>query len=420
MNIVQRIARGVVFIARGAVSSIAGNVSLAVLALALALSLWLYVTDAENPTETQVFNSAVPLDFVNVPNDLAVANASATTVRIRIEAPKNELDGLQVDDFEASVNLGGFDRGTQNVAVDVTTPNRRIDIVEVTPSRIDVALEDLRTKEVPVRVSLVGSPQQGFEATDQRVEPDRVTVSGAESLVELVDSAVAEVSLTAQRVDLSDERVRLQPRDQRNGQISRVSVNPETVRVDVTIEQTEFSLEFAVTPSITGQPAGGFNVGGVTADPRVVVVTGPLEVLQSIDALRGITTGEISIADARDDVIRTVPLNVPEGVTVRDVDSVRVNVDIVPARGEYSFRVVPDVINVGGGLVATPAGPVTITLTGDVPVLETIAPETIVAVVNATGLQAGLYALPVEVTAPSGTAIVRIEPLELGVSLSPQ
>jgi YbbR domain-containing protein len=420
MNIVQRIARGVVFIARGAVSSIAGNVSLAALALALALSLWLYVTDAENPTETQVFNSAVPLDFVNVPNDLAVANASATTVRIRIEAPKNELDGLQVDDFEASVNLGGFERGTQNVAVDVTTPNRRIDIVEVTPSRIDVALEDLRTKEVPVRVSLVGSPQQGFEATDQQVEPDRVTVSGAESLVELVDSAVAEVSLTAQRVDLNDERVRLQPRDQRGGQIARVSVNPETARVDVTIEQTEFSLEFAVTPSITGQPAGGFNVGGVTADPRVVVVTGPLEVLQSIDALRGITTGEISIADARDDVIRAVPLNVPEGVTVRDVDSVRVNVDIVPARGEYSFRVVPDVINVGGGLVATPAGPVTITLTGDVPVLETIAPETIVAVVNAAGLQAGLYALPVEVTAPPGTAIVRIEPLELGVSLSPQ
>ncbi len=418
MNVFNRVARGVTFLARGAVTTVYGNLSLALLALLLAISLWLFVTDKENPTESQVFNSAIPVEFVNVPNDLAVANTSATNVRIRIEAPKNELKGLQVGDFDAVVNLGGYDPGTQSVSVDVTTPNRSIDIIDVTPGRLDVTLELSRTKEVPVHVTLVGSPQSGFAANGERSDPERVTVTGAESLVELVDSAVAEVSLTAQRVDISDERVRLQPRDNRGGQISRVTVNPESARVDVDIEQREFSLEFAVAPSVTGQPALGFNVAGVTVEPRIVQLTGPLEVLESIDALRGVPTGEISISDARDDVTRTVDLVLPAGLSVQGSNSVRVNVDVRAAQGEFSFRVVPQIRNVGGGLVATAAAPVTVTLSGDVPLLQSLSPESLAAFVDAAGLGAGLHAIPVQVAPPAGTTIVRIEPAELGVALT--
>jgi hypothetical protein len=92
-------ARGIAFVLVGAVRAIGGNLSLAVLSVALAVSLWLFVTDQENPTEAETFNSAIPVGFVNVPTDLAVSNTSASTVRIRIEGPKNELDDLTADDF---------------------------------------------------------------------------------------------------------------------------------------------------------------------------------------------------------------------------------------------------------------------------------------------------------------------------------
>jgi YbbR domain-containing protein len=419
MTMLQRVSRGVLFLARGAVTSVIGNISLALLALLLALSLWLFVTDRENPTETQVFNSAIPVEFVNVPNSLAVANVSGTSVRVRIEAPANELENLDIDDFEAVVNLGGFDRGTQNVSVDVTTASRRVDVVDITPARIDVTLETLRTKEVPVTVSLVGSPQSGFAAIGQDVQPQRVSVSGAESLVELVDSAVAEVSLTAQRVSLTDERVRLQPQDARGGQIARVTVNPETARVDVEIQQQEFSLEFAVTPEITGQPASGFNVGGVSIEPRLVVVTGSLDVLQSIDALRGISTEEISIAGERDDVTRSVGLILPEGARAEGVDAVRVSVDVRAAQGEFSFGVVPQVRNLGDGLIASVSGSVIVTLAGDVPALQVLSPADLGAFVDADGLGPGLHLLPVQLTPPAGTNIVRVDPGEIGVGLGP-
>lgn len=418
MTWLRRLPNAVTFVLRGAATSIARNLSLAALALALSLSLWLYVTDAENPQEISTFNRAIPIRFVNVPNDLAVANASEANVRIRIEASSTDLDGLEQDDFEATVDLGGLDRGTQSVAVEVSPPNGSINIADVTPARIDVTLEDSRTKEVPVRVALIGSPQTGFAAESTQVEPNTATVTGAESLVQLVDHVVAEVNLTALNVDITDERVELDPRDARGGQISRVTVNPATARVAVAIEQRDFSLEFAVTPSISGEPAPGFNVSSISIDPRVVVVTGPLEVLQSIDAVRGVATSEISIADARDDVTRTVEIVVPEGARLQGTGTVRVNVDISPAQGQFSFRVVPQVRNVADGLAVTQAEPVTVTLAGDVPTLQTITAESITVVGDAAGLGAGLHALPLQITPPAGATVVRVDPAELGIALT--
>jgi YbbR domain-containing protein len=414
----SRAANGIAIVARGAFTSIIHNLGLAVLAFLLAVSLWLFVTDKENPTEAQTFNSTILIEPVNVPEDLAVANISEAGVRIRIEAPKSELDGLRAEDFEATVNLGGYPSGTQSVPIDVTPPNSRINVVSVTPARVDVRLENRRTKEVPVRVSSIGSPVTGFVVTEERAEPSSVSVTGPESLVALVDSAVAVVNLAGQRVDIVEDRVRLEPRDARDGGISRVTLSPETARVTVSLDQREYSLPFAVNPRISGQPADGYNVAGLSVDPRLVTVTGPLELLQSIDAVRGLQTEEISIADARDDVLSSVEIELPQGVRIDGPGTVNVIVDIAPARGAYSFRVVPQVRNAGEGVVVVPASAVTVTLTGDVPLLETLSPESIDASVDVQDLGEGLYTLPVTVSAPPGTEITGINPPEMGVGIT--
>ena len=420
MNTLARAWRGILYVLRGAVTSVAGNLSLAALSVALGLSLWLYVTERENPAVEENFANPIPIEFVNAPEGLALANASETLVRVRIEAPENELDDLSVEDFEATADLGGLQPGATSIVVDVQTPSSRVNLISVTPARVEVTLEELRTKEVRVRTSLVGSPQQGFEAAGETVEPGTATVSGPASLVERVDAAVAEVNLTGLRVDFSSARVPLTPRDIRGGEISRVTVDPETAQVDVEIEQREFSLAFVVNPAITGQPAAGYNVTGITVDPRLITVTGPIEVLQSIDAVRGLTTEEISIADVRSEVVRSVEVLLPAGARVQGTSSVQVRVGIQPARGEFTFRVVPQVQNVGAGLAVTQADAVAVTLAGDVPLLQTITPESIAVTVDAQGLAAGVYSLAVQVQPPEGTAIVRVEPPQLGIALTPQ
>jgi|CXWL01.1.fsa_nt_gi YbbR domain-containing protein len=416
----RRLPRALWFFAHGLVTSLAGNLSLAALSIGLALSLWLFVTNAENPTQRQTFNSAIEIGIVNVPTGLAVANLSANTVRIEIEAPENALKNLRAEDFTAELNLGGLTPGKTTAPVSVRARSNDVRIVRTTPEQVEVALENLRTKDVPVLVVLVGSPQQGFAAGEQQVQPATATISGPQSLVELVDSATAEVPLTGLRVDFTEDRVTLAPRDARGGEIGRVTVSPETVRVSVTIEQREFSLEFAVNPRIAGNPASGFNVTSVAVDPPIVTINGPLELLQSIDPIAGISTSEISISDARASVVQQVELDLPTGVGVIGSNQVLVTVTIAPARGEVSFLVSPQIRNVGEGLVVTTAAPVYVTLTGDVPTLRTLTPESIIVIADAAGLEAGLHVLALEITAPAGTTLARVEPGELGIALTPR
>src|SRR5207237_10667663 len=174
-----------------------------------------------------------------------------------------------------------------------------------------------------------------------------------ESLVALVDSAVAEVPLTGLRVDIDDERVTLKPRDVRGGEISRVTTNPESARIGVKLVQTDFSSEFTVTPTIRGAPAAGYNLAGVTVDPNTVIVTGPKDVLQSIDAVRGISTEEISVADQRGDVVRQVDLALPTGARLQTNSTVSVHISIAAARGEFSYGIAPQLRSVRTGLAAT-------------------------------------------------------------------
>ena len=422
MNWIERLPGALLFFARGAVTSLFRNISLALLSVALAVTLWVFVTDRENPTEVQTFNGSIAVKFVNAPNGLDVANASETTVRLRIEAPKNELSKLRPGDFEATVNLGGFPSGQVTVPVDATSTNSRVHVIEVVPPRIDVTLESVRTKDVPVKVSLVGSPQQGFTASGETAQPSTATVSGPESLVALVDSVAAAVFLTGVHADVNEDRIDLKPRDARGGEISRVKVSPGVARVSVNIVQREFTRTFVVSPTIAGQPAAGYNVTGVNADPGIVSVTGTLDVLQSIDSVRGIATEEISIADARGDVVRTANLVLPAGTRRQGpagtaATALRVTVSIRPAKGEQTFRVVPQIRNVTAGLAVTQAEAVTVTLAGDVPTLQAITPQLIAVVVDAQGLEAGLHSLPMQITPPGGTTVVRSEPGELGIAL---
>ena len=417
MNTFRKLPRALGFLLRGGALAIAGNLSLAVLSIALSLSLWLYVTERENPQQTETFNSAVPIDFVNVPNGFAVANASASSVRIQISAAKSTLKNLHPGDFEATVNLGGLEKGTSNVPVDVTSSAGRVDVTDVSPARVDVTIEDLRSKDVPVKVALVGSPEIGFAAGDQSVDPATVTVTGPESLIALVDAAVADANLTGLRIDF-DDTLALTPRDSHGGEISRVTVNPQKAHVQVAVDQRQFTSAFVVTPNIRGTPAAGYNITGITIDPPLVSLTGGADVLQQIDAVKGVTTEEISVADQRADVVRQVGLQLPPGVSIQGANKVNIRIAISAAHGEQSYEVVPQIRNLGDGLAVTPAqGFVTVTLSGDVPTLQSLAPQAISVTVDASNLGPGLHAAPITVQAPPGTTVVRTDPGQLGIAI---
>jgi YbbR domain-containing protein len=396
--------------------SLRANIGLGLLSLALAVSLWAFVTEEENPRRTDCFPGDIPVETVNVPDGLAVASLSEAAVSVRASAPEDICDRLAVEDFRAVADLSIAKARENSVTLRVHSTRRGVDVEETNPPRVTVALEPITTKVVPVAVNLIGTPPLGYSTVPGRTTPDQVEVTGAESLVALVEEAVADVNVQGVRVPL-EQVFTVVPRDGRGGGIEGVTMNPSTVEVVLPIVQREITQVYAVTPLLRGAPSDGFDVTSVSIEPPFAVITGAIEDLQSLTT---VATDEVDVDGATSDVVRAAKLRLAAGLTVSGSDTVTVRVFISPARGEITLGVTPTAEGLETGLRADVAATlVEVRVAGEIPVLRSLSPSSLVAVVDVSGLGAGQHALPVQVTAPPGVQVVGIEPSTVLVTLSP-
>ena len=409
----------VTFIARQSVVSLRYNWGIGLLALVLAMSLWVYVTDQDNPERTVRVPGAVPLETVNVPPDQAVFPPLDQSVTVRVRGPEGLVDGLEPEDFRATVDLADVASQEVTVPVRVDPDDPRVEVVEVQPSEVLVRLEDVTSRSVPVEANLVGAPPRGFQAGTPVIQPVEVVITGAETLVGRVDAVEADINLTGARTDFQ-ETLLLQARDELGGNIQGVEIEPESAVVRVEITQLEFSGAFIVRPDVSGSPAEGYNVTSVRVEPAIVILTGPAEVFQNIDPIEGISTETVSIEGASTDVVRPVALRLPPGATTEQ-PTVTVRITIAVAQSTRTFDVTPEAVSVPDGLAADldPAT-VQVTLRGALPDLNAISAEQVVATVDVTDRDAGEYDLPVTVEPPLGTTVASITPTQVAVTVRPQ
>src|SRR5690606_12717867 len=162
----------------------------------------------------------------------------------------------------------------------------------------------------------------------------------------------------------------------------------------ITVRQRETPQLVPVLVRTQGEIASGYSMVSIEPDPRTVQVTGPLEVLQTLDAVE---TDPIDITGASTTLARSVRIQLPEGVKA-ERETVNVMIQIVPTPGSRAIAVAPTVVNVPPGLTATPqTSAVTVRLSGPMPRLNEITPADIQATVDAAGLPEGVHTLGVTV-----------------------
>lgn len=166
------------------------NLALKLISLAFAVVLWFFVMGERRHEVSHV----VPVTYQGVPEGLIIANQVPGSVEVVVSGPRAVLSHLSSGDMAIFVDLTGAEAGVtsfKRLEESLSTP-AGLAVVRVSPAYVDVKLDRIRDKQVPVRVVLSGEPVTGFRVRRVRVTPPRVTLTGAESELKAVSEVVTE------------------------------------------------------------------------------------------------------------------------------------------------------------------------------------------------------------------------------------
>ncbi|OAT82363.1 CdaR family protein [Desulfotomaculum copahuensis] len=287
--------------------------SIKILSLFMALLLWVYVTNEQNPLDTRTFN--VSLSARGLPAQISVDGLPAA-VSVQVQGTRGQLVGIDAGDFQASVDLSGVTAGDDTVDVAVNIPPG-LRLLRVSPDRVRVLVDRIIEKRIPVVVSLDGTPAPGYNALEPKVDPGTVLAGGPARLVQPLARAVAEVNIQAASGPVT-RVVTL------SGIPAGVNISSRVAKVEVPVTPLP-TKTVAVKPQITGDPAPGYQVRDVTVQPDNVQVSAPGNVL---DGIQSVKTGALDISGAQQDVTQTVNLQAPAGAAGLRPDRVEVTVHL--------------------------------------------------------------------------------------------
>lgn len=166
-------------------SWITENLPFKVLSIALALFIWYLAKQGGEKIEMGFY---VPLILSDLPSNMEVASETPS-LSVLVRTTRRRSRDLTPSDIQAQLNLHKVEPGT--VSYPITHKNILIPdgvtIVRITPPQVELKIESVIEKTLPVSVKTVGQIPKGYFLKQITVDPPMVDVRGPKSLLDSVD-----------------------------------------------------------------------------------------------------------------------------------------------------------------------------------------------------------------------------------------
>lgn len=388
------------------------------LALILAVAIWTNASEAEDPVRTRFLE--VPLEIVGLGPDTVLVDADPRqVVQVRLEGPDSILQALVPTEYRATADVSQVDFGVSQ-SVDITVAGGRsgATISFYTPESIDVRLEQQMTREVPVELDLRGSVARGHNQGEPLLDPPTIRVSGPGSSVGELDFALVTVFLnsTAETLVEASQPI-FYDRSGRVASVADLALSSDEVTVTVPVEEAAGFADKLVTAVWTGEPAPGYRLLSITADPPSVLVEGRPALVNRLTSVR---TEAIDITGLTQTFEQSVVLDLPEGVSVDPEQIVTIRIEIEPILTTSTFIRVPETRGLRGNYEATlMPTQVRVILFGPLPVLDALAENDVRVILDLFGLEPGTYSIEPDISVPDrGIEIRSVQPTAVSVTIA--
>ena len=292
----------------------------ALLSVAIALSLWLYVVTFVSPTTDKQFqNIPVSLQGETLLHErgLMITSKEIPAVDLHLEGNRTNINKLSNSNITVSADVSRIaEAGTHRLTITPLYPgdvtNSAINVLSQTPSVITVEVEKRISKEVPVDVEYVGSLQEGYMADKENkaLSHEVVAISGPQSVVDQISAAKITVDLE-QKVESINETFMFTLCDVNDQPVDAQLITTNVAGIDLTLKILRIKELQLVVNVVDGGGASKEN-SDITISHQSILVSGNDRVLEGMEYLE---LGTIDLAEILEDQVLTFPIKLPDGVT---------------------------------------------------------------------------------------------------------
>jgi len=266
------------------------NFGLKALALIIAVGLWhAGHRDIERAVE-------VPVEFRNIPTDLMVMDNRVDYVVLRLAGPRTLVSTIDSDDLKLLLDLNGAKSGSANYPLGSSSFNipRGVTVSRITPPVIQLRLEPVIKRTLPVTVRFSGKPSFGYKISETAVRPENVVVQGPADEVQRL------ASVETVPVDIEESRSGFKRKVRLSTDGKSFSFFPDQVDIAVQLVEEVLQREF----KNIGVQARDFD-GAYSVTPHSVYLrlSGPKRILGNLKLgagqvylnLKGLGAGDHSV-----------------------------------------------------------------------------------------------------------------------------
>ena len=290
------------------------------LALVIALGLWLYVVNYINTTHEQtLYNIPVGLEGKNIltaDRGFMILSEDDYRVNITVSGSRKDVSKINAGNIQVVADLSKIDEpGEHKVNYNVIYPG---DVptgavsAQKDPDRVTVVVARKKTKEIPVTVSYVGDVPADYIKDTAALELDHsyVEITGPEDVVDQINRAnividcrgITESIYESFRFELQD--MYCQPVD-----AVWITTNVSEIKVYLPVVMVK---QVPLTVTLVDGGGATADTTKLVIEPAQISISGSETALSALDELN---LGIIDLAQITQDQELTYDITLPEGVT---------------------------------------------------------------------------------------------------------
>jgi len=383
----------------------------ALLALAIAFGMWVYVITTVSPGSEETFHN-IPVvregESVLQERGLMITQVSSTNVSLTLSGTRKDLAKVNSGNITLKVDISKiYEPGTHVLRYTPSYPGDVASNAFVVESRqpesITFVVEERRSKEIPVEIVWVGSAPEGFvtEKEDSVLDYPMVMVAGPASVADQIEKAVIEVDLNDRRESISESyRYTLCDKEGNPVDAALITTNVQEVRLDVKIQRFK---EVALTYQLVEGGGATEKNTRITMSVKSILVSGSDAALENLgDNLVVGTINLANISGTGADLI--MPIHLPEGITnLSGIAETKISVSLTGLKTEKFAIEDFEIINVPAGMeVELTTKKLDIMVRGPINVMQKLTAADIRVIVDFNGAEAKSDYFPVTITFASG------------------